>query len=153
MLTEQATAPSLAQRVHDTFLDCLFTDAEVVDGKPTSEPVKAACIMHNFGFHAARLEGHRADVEGFLRQMQPEFFADTGGGWSFLQLCQTRDGRQWAEHPTMEELCGLGIALGLVRWCAPRELWPALPGGMPYLVIELSARAPQGDASVGSAAP
>ncbi len=38
----------------------------------------------------------------------------------------------------MEALVVLGIASGFVKYPMPREMWSALPGGMPYIVIDLS---------------
>jgi hypothetical protein len=39
----------------------------------------------------------------------------------------------------MEKLCILGLATNMMRWCAPRNLWAILPGGMPYLVVDTEA--------------
>jgi hypothetical protein len=72
-----------------------------------------------------------------LGELDEKFFGDTGGG--FLELCQTKDGHQWGEHRDMEALCVLAIAASLGQWCAPRELWSVLPGGMPYVVFNLAA--------------
>jgi hypothetical protein len=71
-----------------------------------------------------------------LNELPSSFKKDIGGGWSFLQACETKDGVQWGEHRNMEQLFVLGMALGKVRYCLPRDLWQVLPGGMPYLVIE-----------------
>jgi hypothetical protein len=73
--------------------------------------------------------------------MDPNFHRHTeesgGGGWSFLNFCQDRHGTLWTGmHQTCEELIVLGIGLGMVKWCLPRGMWDALPGGMPYLVID-----------------
>ena len=35
----------------------------------------------------------------------------------------------------MEDLFCLGIAIGKVQYCLPRETWSLLPGGVPYLMI------------------
>lgn len=128
--------PELASKVHAVFMDCLFNDDELVDGKPVLEPVRAPCIINNFGFHPERLEKHREEIKSFLRQMQEPFFSIDGGGWSFLHFCQTRHGVIWAEHPTCEELIALGIGSGMVQFCLPRESWKSMPGGVPYLVIK-----------------
>jgi hypothetical protein len=37
----------------------------------------------------------------------------------------------------MEQLFQLGIGLGLAKWQLPPEMWGVLPGGMPYVVIEV----------------
>jgi len=35
----------------------------------------------------------------------------------------------------LDELFQLGIAIGKVECLLPREMWPTLPGGMPYYVV------------------
>ena len=71
-----------------------------------------------------------------LAQPPEEFGEDTGGGWSFLNSCNDRSGRQWTGlHLTMEQLWCLGIAVGRARYTLPRDFWEVLPGGMPYLTV------------------
>lgn len=126
--------PSLAARVNATFMACLFQD-----GEPKENAVLVRGVIHRFGFHPGRIAEHKEAIRGYLNLMPLEFHSTaTGGkgGWSFLNLCAGRDGEQWAEHPTMEMLVGLAIASGLGQHCAPEELWPALPGGMPYVVFD-----------------
>jgi len=61
-----------------------------------------------------------------------------GGGWSFLNLCSTKDEKQWTGlHERMEQLICLGMAIGKVSYCCPREMWPSLLGGMPYVRIKV----------------
>jgi len=54
-----------------------------------------------------------------------------------LNACYTKAGEHWGEHVSMDRLFTLGQAAGYVKCCLPRELWPALPGSMPYYVIDL----------------
>lgn len=127
---------SLAERVRDAILASLYEDPSIRE-TPSGAKV-AEGITRTFVFDPARLETQREEVTAILNEMQRGFFRDTGGGWTFLYLCEDRHGNLWTGlHQICEDLCCLGIALGLVEWCAPRELWPALPGGMPYLVINL----------------
>jgi hypothetical protein len=37
----------------------------------------------------------------------------------------------------MEMLFCLGIGMGLAKWLLPKNMWSALPGGMPYVGITL----------------
>ena len=56
---------------------------------------------------------------------------------SFLDACMDKHGNQWTDfHQTMEQLVQLGIAIGEVEYCLPRDLWSALPGGVPFLVVK-----------------
>ena len=123
------------ENVERIFLDCLFKDNELINGKPSVDPVVAEGVMLKVGFYPARLEKHKQDVIELLSQTEREFHADSGGGMSFLRLCNTTDGSQWGEHRSMDQLVVLGKGLGLVEFCLPRDMWDSLPGGMPYIVI------------------
>ena len=123
-----------AERVETTFMDCLFKE-----GEDTSNYVEAKGITTNVGFHPKRLASHKSEVDEMLGELPSEFQKDNGGGWSFLNACNDKDGNQWTGlHRTMEQLFLLGIALERVKIQLPREVWSALPGGMPYLVVDVS---------------
>lgn len=116
---------------------CLFAD-----GEPRDRFVEVPCITATFGFHPGRLLQYRNDIAAQLAGLPREFRKQSGGGWSFLNACMTAEGEQWGEHHDMEMLFALGIAAGLARWCLPHEDWHALPGGVPYVVIDLDAPMP-----------
>lgn len=55
---------------------------------------------------------------------------------SFLNSCNTNEGKQWTGmHMKMEFLFALGVAIEKVKNLLPREMWPILPGGVPYFVV------------------
>ncbi len=119
------------ERVNTIFMDCLFND-----GEDTSNHVKAEGITQNVGFHPERLESHRAEIEEMLDELPDEFKESGGGGISFLNACNDKLGNQWTGlHQRMEQLLQLGIAIGKVKCLIPREMWSALPGGMPYYTV------------------
>lgn len=121
------------QRVEEVFMDCLFKE-----GEDTTNYVKAEGIMATIGFHPERLDGHREEIEAMLTELPDEFRESGGGGWSFLNACMDRHGNQWTGlHQIMDQLFTLGIAIDKVEYQLPRDLWSALPGGMPYLVIKI----------------
>lgn len=128
-----------AENVMAVGRDCMFERDEVdQDGnpKPGLEMVVAEGITVDVGFCKARLEAHRADIESMLLQLPDEFTQSKGGGWTFLNACNTKTGEQWTGlHKTMELLFLLGIAIGKVKWALPRTMWSAFPGGMPYVVV------------------
>ena len=128
------------KNVQDIVLACLYTEEEIKD-KTQEELIAAGIktegIMTTFVFVPARLEKYKEDIKSMLSELPSEFMADVGGGWSFLQACQTKDGKQWGEHQNMDELFCLGMAMGFVKLCTPREVWSALPGGMPYYAVDL----------------
>lgn len=122
-----------SKQIEGIFLDCLFRD-----GEDTAPHVRAEGIMATVDFHSERLESHRAEVEAMLAEL-PDDFRESGGGCaSFLNLCMDRHGRQWTDlQLAMNQLLTLGIALGKVIYPLPREVWGALPGGMPYVTIKI----------------
>lgn len=91
------------------------------------------------GFHPERIEVHRHEIREMLSQLPDGFFPGTGDGASFLQACSTKDGQLWTGfHTEVEKLCLLGLASKQMRMLTPdAEIWPMLPGGMPYLSVEI----------------
>jgi len=58
-----------ANRVTEMVKNSLFNDDEIIDGIPTTEPIKVNGIMHNIGFHKERLESHRDEVKAMLAEL------------------------------------------------------------------------------------
>lgn len=98
-------------------------------------------VLRPTAFNMEKLERHREEVAAMLSWLPTEFRPmdqGGGGGWSFLQACMDREGRQWTGlHRTQDQLFQLGIALGMAEWLAPRNMWDIFPGGMPYAAITL----------------
>jgi hypothetical protein len=111
--------------------DCLFKE-----GEETTEYKQGQGYFLNIGFHPERLEDYRVDIEDMINQLPDQFHEKTGGGWSFLNACQTKDGKQWGEHRSIDELLCLGLALGKLVYLTERKLWSSFPGGMPYFMIK-----------------
>lgn len=126
-----------ASAIHGMFLDCLYREEEIPNPEVASESaVLVEGITGRFGLHPERLESHRDGVRANIAALPDPFFRDSGGGWSFLNLCMNKDGQQWGEHGTMQELVVLAIGLGLASYEMPREMWSVLPGGVPYVVFK-----------------
>lgn len=130
----------LGKEVNDLFMHCLFANSELVDGKPPAglEPVVAEGIVQTVGFHPKRIAESKEKVAGLIAKIaSDEFLKTKGGGMSFLNLCNDRQGNQWTNlHRTMEQLVQLAIGTKLGGYCAPRDFWMVLPGGMPYVWFE-----------------
>lgn len=118
--------------VHSIFEECLFTNGESSD-----DAILVEGIVTNFGFHPERLAKHADQISELLAELPEQFNQNTGGGWAFGQASMDRHGQFWTgDHRTMEILFCLGIAIKKAKWLLPRKLWSALPGGLPYYVIE-----------------
>ena len=126
-----------ASRIDEIFKECLFKEEEIVDGKPSIEPLKGEGVINNFGFHPVRTEGFRKELKEILSDLPDSFKENGGGGMSFLNACMDKDGNQWGEHKNMEQLFALGKSIGLVSYPMPREMWRILPGGMPYITVKI----------------
>jgi hypothetical protein len=83
------------------------------------------------------VDGKEDEIMALLNELPKPFFETAGGGWSFLNACNDRNDDLWTGlHTVIEQLVCLGIAAGKISWLLPRNLWAALPGGMPYFVIK-----------------
>ena len=120
-----------AENVHQVFTDCLYKE-----GENTDKHIKAEAIMMTVGFHPGRLKDNYKKIGNLLNQLSNDFKKDSGGGMSFLNMCEDKDGNQWTgSHKQMDELVALGIASGEMEYLIPKKMWEMLPGGMPYLVV------------------
>lgn len=124
-----------SQNVHNIFLSSLFT------GQPSAEDLKRAkyvdSVVLHVGFDSAKLEKNRDSIIELLEQLPKEFRENEGGGLSFLYGCMLDDFEsQWGEQLRVDELVALGIGIDMVEFNLPRELWTALPGGVPYFYIK-----------------
>lgn len=88
-------------------------------------------------FSSKALEENKNRIRELLLELPSEFMkSGSGGGWSFLQACDDKNGNQWTGlHMVMAQLFGMGQAAGLVESLLPKELWEIAPGGMPYYVV------------------
>lgn len=136
-----------SDNVEKLFFASLFTDEEVkaFPSEPKTEEEIAALggipvrgIMVNIAFHKERLESHRKEVHSMLSEL-PDKYAH---GWTFLNMCEKKDGSQWTGlHQRMEQLVMLGVGLGYAKFPLSSSIWFMLPGGMPYVTIDLSEKA------------
>lgn len=117
-----------AENVEKVFRECFSESKEDV--------VKCDVVMHSFSFYEDKLKENKQNIVDMLSCLPKEFMQNTGGGYSFLAACNDKDGNQWTGlHLTMEKLFALGIGIEKVKCLLPREVWSALPGGMPYFMI------------------
>lgn len=126
-----STSTLTASRVEAIFRDCLYRDGESVD-----RPIIVDGLSRQFGFHPGRLSSHGAEIKALLGELPRQF--RSSHGWPFGNACLDRHSRLWAnDQRQIEQLFGLGMAIGKVKYLLPRELWEHLPGSMPYLMIIL----------------
>jgi hypothetical protein len=104
--------------------------------------VRVDGIMLPARFDKRKLADHAELIAALLSELPDQFKTSGGGGWSFLNACMDRRGNQWTGmHSTMDKLFMLGLAIGMVEPLLPRDVWPTLPGGMPYYLVKDAAQA------------
>jgi len=125
-----------ANNVREIVEFCLYKKEENVEkGKIPKEAIAVEGVVNSFGFHPKRIDEKVEDIVSMLHELPVKFMQDEGGGWSFLNAFETKNGVHWGEHINIDELICLGIAIRKVKFSLPREMWKALPGGMPYFVV------------------
>lgn len=89
-------------------------------------------------FNPEKVKEFKKEIEEMLEQLPDNFHEDIGGGWSFLNFCLNKDGKTcWTGiHTTCDYLICLGIELGFVKIIL-NEVKQSLPGGVPYIVINV----------------
>ena len=129
MTTSDTHERLTATRVEAVFADCLAQSAEgstIIHG-----------IVRTVAFDPAKIQAHAGDIAALLAELPDQFRKSGGGGWSFLNACEDRRGALWTGlHQRMDELFMLALAAGQVTELLPREMWDALPGWMPYYMVE-----------------
>lgn len=125
------SSPLTSGHVMDVFFRCLAsaeTDGVTIDG-----------VVNRCALSPGSIDACRDEIRDMLAELPGQFFADQGGGWSFLNACNDRHGRQWTSyHQVMEQLFMLGMAAKMVEPLFPREDWSLLPGQVPYYIVKIS---------------
>lgn len=138
-----------SENVDRIFRDCLMKDDDPrmaeLEGITSPEQfpdwlVPADGLTLRTGLVREKVQEHREDIREMLSELPDSFHASGGGGMSFLNMCDDKEGNQWTGlHATAEQLVVLGIATGFAKYALPREMWGALPGGMPYIIVNLES--------------
>lgn len=124
-----------SSNVEAIFKACLTTNTDRHSDFQQDIVVDGVC--NKFAFDKAKIDENKQAIADMLYQLPEEFMEGIGDGYSFLHGCYDRNKNMWTgDHFMMEKLFALGMACGKVECLLPRELWPALPGGMPYYVVK-----------------
>lgn len=127
-----------AANVTKTFASCLASKNDIAGDMTSDGTIMVTGALPNLSavFKKESLKKHEADIVSMLDSLPQEFKESCGGGWSFLNACIDKDGNQWGEQSTVNQLLMLGLATGKARYTLPREMWSMLPGGVPYFVVD-----------------
>lgn len=127
-----------AQNVEKIAIKCLYTEEEIeaLGGKENIKEKLVYGIGSAVAWNPLRLKEEEQNIIDMLHQLPSGFQKESPeGGVSFLCAFETNKGVHWGEHPVMDILFMLGIAVDAVESPLPRELWEALPSGVPYYKI------------------
>lgn len=127
-----------AKRIHEMVLSVLWTDEETqthTTQQLAEKSAKGYGVTINVGLHPERLQALRPEIIGFLKQLHPDFMQSGEQGATFLMMVADSTGDTWGEQMNAQELLMLATASGLAEFPLPREAWPGLPGGVPYVLI------------------
>lgn len=128
-----------AKTVRDIFLDCLVGE----NAPDTAKVVAVEGITTKVVFSVEKVESHSDTIKALLDELPDTFFVGNGGGYSFMFMPMDKHRNQWGEQINAQELMLLGIASGYMHYLLPKEVWPALPGGVPYVVVFDEPEPPQ----------
>lgn len=136
---ERINSSDIASNVNRIFNECLCTSETDVIAHPGNyeviEDMRNTEVV--YFLEKEKLLKNKGLIQRILVEMSDVFKESGGGGCSFLVLCETKDGEQWTGlHETMAKLLYLGLGTGLMEYNLPRNVWRALPGGMPYVLIK-----------------
>jgi hypothetical protein len=101
---------------------------------PTAEgQVVVQSLTLKFPFETARLAEFEPQIRALLDRSAPEFL-ETDGRGSKADRFPCVDSA--VVGPRLEALIALGLAVGKIKWLAPRSTWPEVfPDGIPYLQV------------------
>lgn len=120
-----------SSRIHEIFMDCLFHE----EPSDSDSCIAVYGCLGKFGFDPNKIESNQEEIHNILLNLQEEFFENTGGGYSFLNLPFDKNGDQWGEQMSGDKLMLLGLASGWMQYLFGQKMWKALPGRVPYVMI------------------
>lgn len=123
-----------ADRVRSVYERCYRAEGT----RPTKNvTVEGPLLRHTFSIRMLHI--HRENVIRMLLSIRSEFRTDERGGGSMLMINQRGDNTLWTTDVSdVEKFIALGLASGLMNYCAPRETWAKLPGGAPYIRVDIT---------------
>lgn len=129
-----------AENVVAVTKDCLYTDEEIQQiglDNIESKALMVEGVVSKFGFNPVKIEKHRKDIRDMCECLPEEFMQNSeAGGHTFLRACVDKDGVQWGEQRTVDNLICLGLATGDIQFLIKdRTMWQILPGGVPYFYV------------------
>lgn len=129
-LSQQDDAVLTSDKVIGIYKECLMHDDEVKNNEPLVDFTMAEGLRAITVFNTERLNSRKSDIIQMVDELP-----NIDAGPSFLALCMDKNGRQWTgDHGVMDLLVQLGIGVGALSYCLPRDMWTLLPGQVPMII-------------------
>lgn len=122
------------EAVSEILKNVLFKDDEMAGEAPPESALLVDGIVNKYAFHPDRVAAAKPEIDALLSELPDNFHQKKGGGWSFLNACEDKNGELWGQHQDIERLICLGIAANSASWMM-KDMANILPGGMPYLEV------------------
>jgi len=123
-----------ADRVRAAYVRCFRPEGSKALHRVT---VEGWLLRHTFSI--GQLQKSREEIIRMLLCLPAGLRADVGQGGTIGLMVMRNDHSLWTKDmPDVEKLLALGLASGLMSFCAPRDRWPSLPDGFPYVRVEIT---------------
>lgn len=117
------------KKVKEVYEYCILSESEVSEHEPIVDFTMGEGVAYAGVFNSERLAEKKEEIANMVDEL-----ADIEKGPSFLTLCMDKNGRQWTgEHFIMDCLVQLGVATEALCYTLDRDMWDALPGGVPFI--------------------
>lgn len=120
------------ENVESLVRSCLFKEEDNMTKEKLNDEnsIIVKGINNNFAFKKEEIEKYKDKIAELVNELDDTF----DEGWTFLNMHYTKDKKIWTGfYYYMDSLLCLGLAVGVLEYCAPRDKWEVLPGGMPYI--------------------
>jgi hypothetical protein len=117
------------QLVTDLFFYCAIKNLN------ETPAIQVEGLSMSMKFSLTRLLEKKEVIKDLLQQTHKNFHSENGvdGGWTFMNFHVDDNQLAWGDQFQAQELMMLGMAVNLVKYCAPKSEWPNLPMGVPYI--------------------
>lgn len=120
-------------RVRSTYERCFRPESKAFN----RVTVEGWLLKHTFS--VPQLHRSRETIIRMLLCLPEGLRADVGRGGTVGIMAMRNDNTPWSvDMADIEKLLALGLASGLMSFCTIRDRWANLPGGLPYVRVDIT---------------
>ena len=118
-----------ADRVNQLFSECKLRESDFDEDGLTCNFYIGEGVQGKSVFSIPRLNEHREELDQYISQVRGIDHAP-----SFKEFFYDVDGNKWTEETVVVDmLVQLGMASNMLFFTMPKQLWPYLPEGIPFI--------------------